>query len=172
MVFVGERALSAKGKEKGGLQLLCSYYCGYLTALCSRHVHFLTSSSTFSTFSRVWKGHPRFVSAMVERFPALSPVAVTAFEWLCSGVLPEVSGELVASCKAPLAALPWTPVGLLTCRRRRKKKESKNINIYIEVRSLRYFTGFTSKIQSRVYKHDSNSSNKPFPSFQSCLLAS
>lgn len=35
-----------------------------------------------------------------------SPFAVTAFEWLCSSVLPEVSGELIASCKAPLAAFP------------------------------------------------------------------
>lgn len=48
-------------------------------------------------------------------FQALSPVAVTAFEWLCSSVLPEVSGEFVTPCKAPLTALPWTPVGLLTC---------------------------------------------------------
>lgn len=50
-----------------------------------------------------------------EDFPALSPVAVTAFEWLGSSVLPEVSGEFITPCKAPLTALPWTPVGLLTC---------------------------------------------------------
>lgn len=37
---------------------------------------------------------------------ALSPVAVAAFEWLGSSVLSEVSGEFVAPCKAPLAALP------------------------------------------------------------------
>lgn len=36
----------------------------------------------------------------------ISPVAVTAFKWLCSSVLPEVSGEFIASCKAPLAAFP------------------------------------------------------------------
>lgn len=35
-----------------------------------------------------------------------TPVAVTAFKWLRSSVLPEVSGEFIASCKAPLAALP------------------------------------------------------------------
>lgn len=46
-----------------------------------------------------------------------TPVAVTAFEWLRSGVLPEVSGELITSCKAPLTSLPGTPVGLLTCVR-------------------------------------------------------
>lgn len=45
-----------------------------------------------------------------------SPVAVTAFEWLCSSVLPEVSGKLIAPCKAPFTAFPWTPVGLLTCK--------------------------------------------------------
>lgn len=44
-----------------------------------------------------------------------SPVTVTAFKWLCPGVLPEVSGQLVASCKTPLAALPRTPVWFLTC---------------------------------------------------------
>lgn len=35
-----------------------------------------------------------------------TPVAVTAFEWLCSSVLPEVSGEFIAPCKAPFTALP------------------------------------------------------------------
>ena len=34
------------------------------------------------------------------------PVTVTAFKWLCPRVLPEVSGQLVASCKTPLTALP------------------------------------------------------------------
>lgn len=44
------------------------------------------------------------------------PVAVTAFERLCSSVFPEMSGEFVTPCKAPLTALPWTPVGLLSCK--------------------------------------------------------
>lgn len=43
------------------------------------------------------------------------PVTVIAFEWLGPCVLPEVSGQLVAPCKAPLAALPRTPVRFLTC---------------------------------------------------------
>lgn len=42
------------------------------------------------------------------------PVTVTAFEWLRPSVLPKVSGQLVAPCKTPLAALPGTPVGFLT----------------------------------------------------------
>jgi len=49
------------------------------------------------------------------------PVTVTAFEWLCPGVLPEVSGQLVASCKTPHAALPRTPVRFLACRTNKKR---------------------------------------------------
>lgn len=41
------------------------------------------------------------------------PVTVAAFEWLRPSVLPKVSGQLVAPCKTPLAALPGTPVGFL-----------------------------------------------------------
>lgn len=54
----------------------------------------------------------------------ISPVAVTAFKWLCSSVLPEVSGEFIASCKAPLAAFPWTPVRLLAYKNERKEKQN------------------------------------------------
>lgn len=54
------------------------------------------------------------VTMLRDKQPSL-PVTVTAFKWLCPGVLPEVSGQLVASCKTPLAALPRTPVWFLTC---------------------------------------------------------
>lgn len=56
----------------------------------------------------------------------VSPVTVTAFKWLCPGVLPEVSGQLVASCKTPLAALPRTPVWFLTCRTQAHGDPSSN----------------------------------------------
>lgn len=38
--------------------------------------------------------------------PGETSVTVTAFKWLCPSVLPEVSGQLIASCKTPLTALP------------------------------------------------------------------
>lgn len=48
---------------------------------------------------------PLHVQGQVVR-PGETPVTVAAFKWLCTGVLPEVSGQLVASRKAPLAAFP------------------------------------------------------------------
>jgi len=44
-------------------------------------------------------------------------VAVTALEGLGPRVLPVVSGQLVGAREPPLAALPGTPVRLLTCMR-------------------------------------------------------
>lgn len=85
---------------------------------------FFPSSPLFKTFF-----FPHFV-ALLGAHPALdvplhvksqmvrpgeTSVTVTAFKWLCPGVLPEVSGQLIASCKTPLAALPRTPVWFLTC---------------------------------------------------------
>lgn len=72
------------------------------------------------TFFQFWL-KPTVDSQFIEH----SPVAVTAFEWLCSSVLPEVSGELITSCKAPLAAFPWTPVGFLTWKHKTKDLKNK-----------------------------------------------
>lgn len=48
---------------------------------------------------------PLHVKSQMVR-PGETSVTVTAFKWLCPSVLPEVSGQLVAPCKTPLAALP------------------------------------------------------------------
>lgn len=48
---------------------------------------------------------PLHVKSQMVR-PGETSVTVTAFKWLCPSVLPEVSGQLVASCKTPLTALP------------------------------------------------------------------
>lgn len=87
-IFVCATALSAM--MKGSCALICQYY-KWGTAS-----HDLSSHDPCSCPS--WH----------------SPVAVAAFEWLCSSVLPEVSGKLIAPCKAPFTAFPWTPVRLLT----------------------------------------------------------
>lgn len=48
---------------------------------------------------------PLHVKSQMVR-PGETSVTVTAFKWLCPSVLPEVSGQLVASCKTPRAAFP------------------------------------------------------------------
>lgn len=47
--------------------------------------------------------------------PGETALAMTAFEWFASGVLSEVSGQLIGSGETPLTALPRTLVRLLPC---------------------------------------------------------
>ena len=66
---------------------------------------------------------PLHVQSQVVR-PGEGPVAEVALEGPVPGVLAIVTGELVGASELPAAAFPVAVVGLLTCRRNHRERDS------------------------------------------------